>query len=557
MTPGEFTAGETLQVGDSDPKIPAAHSGLSPSDATAVWQLVRGEKDCELVSATTGAVRARAVSFENGAPSCSVQVVAKKQGYETVKSSPVSIPLSEGTIGDVAIRYGTGATNFLRLEGSADMTPPPIKENGLDVAITGITFEGTDTDDVAKENVCEVDTQTGRATALEEAVAGDKCVVTFTLAALGYADKTKVVTLPLVSEELVFENTPPTLSYSGNLQIGVDTPLAATATRPPNDESSTPVTWKYLAEGNCLVSNSGDLTLSGDAAAGDTCTVRAVASADGYVDYSVELAEVTVDAGTLTFTSADKPTYTGTLHVGGTLAPTVSATSADDNNIEVSWENWKVEGFDSADPPVSKDGVCSIETGGRVSAGAGAAANDVCKVYVTATAPDYADLELEIVSLTVTATGSLGAITAPEYSGKLTLRAYPITVATEPTAANGNEITWSYSATAHRDSTAHEATEEICTVDAQSGTVTLGEGAVIGDICRITVTASAAGYTIASTTLELPVHDTFVSLDWPTFTVGGEVCRIPGKGYHFIPTRGYHPKFLYSKSSLFSTTLTT
>ena len=524
VTPGEFTSGATLQVGDSTPKTPVAYSSLAPSDATASWQLVRGEKDCELVSATTGAVRARAVSFENGAPTCSVQVVAKKQGYETVKSSPVSIPLSEGTIGDVAIRYGTGATNFLRLKGSADMTPPPMKENGLAVSIKGITFVGTDSSDAVKENVCEVDTQTGRATALEEAVAGDKCVVTFTLAALGYADKTKVVTLPLVSEELVFENTPPTLSYSGNLQIGVDTPLAATATRPPNDESSTPVTWKYLAEGNCLVSNSGDLTLSGDAAAGDTCTVRAVASADGYVDYSVELAEVTVDAGTLTFTSADKPTYTGTLHVGGTLAPTVSATSADDNNIEVSWENWKVEGFDSADPPVSKDGVCSIETGGRVSAGAGAAANDVCKVYVTATAPDYADLELEIVSLTVTATGSLGAITPPDYDdGTLVIRGYPIPVIDPPTAANGNNISWSYSAVAKRDSNVHEATEEICSVDAQSGAVTVGSEAMIGDVCEITVTASAAGYTSDSTTLELPVHDTFVSLDWPTFTVGGEV----------------------------------
>ena len=125
VTPGAFTAGETLQVGDSATKTPAAYSGLTPSDATVTWQLVRGERDCELVSAATGAVRARVVSFESRAPECSVQVVAKKQGYETVKSTAVSIPLSEGEIGDVAIRYGTGITNFLRPGGSVDMTPPP------------------------------------------------------------------------------------------------------------------------------------------------------------------------------------------------------------------------------------------------------------------------------------------------------------------------------------------------------------------------------------------------------------------------------------------------
>ena len=369
-----------------------------------------------------------------------------------------------------------------------------------------------------------MDTQTGRATALEDAEDTDKCVIAFTVAALGYADKDVVVTLPLVSAELAFNN-PPTLTYTGNLQIGEDAPLVAGAL-PPTDDSDTPVavTWKYLVEGNCEVDDSdGALTLSEEASAGDTCLVRAVASAEGYVDYFSQPEEVTVDAGTLSFATASKPAYTGTLHLGGAITPTISANSADDNSVAVAWERWGVEGFDSADPPVEKEGVCSIETGGRVSAGAEAAAGDVCKIYVTATAPNYADLELEIISLTVAATGRLGAITAPTYNGKLTLRAYPITIATQPTAENGNNITWSYSATAERDSTEYEATEEICSVDAASGTVTLGTNPMTGDICEVTVTASAAGYTGKSTALELPVHDTFVSLDWPTFLEGGGV----------------------------------
>ena len=126
VTPDPFSAGETLQVGDSAPKAPAGHS-VTPADATIVWQLVRGEQDCELVSATTGAVRAKAVPFEGDIiPQCFLQVVASKPNHETVKSVPVSIALSLGEIGDVAIRYGSGVTNFLRTGGGmAEMTPPP------------------------------------------------------------------------------------------------------------------------------------------------------------------------------------------------------------------------------------------------------------------------------------------------------------------------------------------------------------------------------------------------------------------------------------------------
>ena len=509
VTPDPFSAGETLQVGDSAPKAPAGHS-VTPSDATVTWQLVRGERDCELVSTTTGAVRAKAVSFEGGTPQCFVQAVASKPNYETVKSAPVSIALSLGEIGDVAIRYGSGVTNFLRTGGgTAGMTPPPMDENGVSIRITNITFEGTDTDDAAKENVCEVDTQTGRATALEDAEDTDKCVITFTVAALGYADKDVALTLPLVSEDLVFENTPTALTYTGNLQIGEDTPLVA-GTLPPTDDNSVAVTWKYLVEGNCEVDNSdGALTLGGDAAAGETCTISPVASAEGFVDYFAESEEVAVVAGTLSFASADKPTFTGTLHAEGSLTPVIPDPSADDNSVAVTWENWRV------------DGNCPIDTAtGVVSA---SVEGDVCAIFVTAAAPNYDSSELEIISLTVAAIGDFGVITAPEYSGKLTLRSYPITVKTEPTAANGSNITWSYSAIAKRDSSEHEATEEICSVNAQSGTVTLGEGAMTGDICEVTVTASAAGYTGKSTPLELPVHDTFVSLDWPTFLEGGGV----------------------------------
>ena len=360
---------------------------------------------------------------------------------------------------------------------------------------------------------CGVDTQTGGVTALEDGAVGNVCKVAFTVAATGYADKMLVVDLPLVSEELVFDNNPPTLSYSPNLKIGVDTPSAVSTTPSPlpsDDDNDVAVTWKYLAKGNCEVDESdGSLTLGEDAAAGDTCTVRAVASADDHLDYLSGPEEVTVAVGTLMFASAAKPTFTGTLYAGGSIAPSIPTASVDDNSVEVSWENWRINGN------------CSVDTAtGVVTAGE---EGDECAIFATAVAPNYDSPELPIVSLTVAATGDLGAITAPTYNGKLTIRGYPVTVKTPPSAANGSGITWSYSAVAKRDSSVHQATEEICTVDPQSGVVTPGSEAAIGDVCEITVTASAAGYGGGSATAPLSVHDTFVSLDWPTFLRGGEV----------------------------------
>ena len=388
VTPGAFTAGATLQVGDSRTKQPTGRS-VTPSDATAVWQLVRGEQDCELVNPQTGAVRAKAVPFEGDIiPQCFLQVVASKPNHETVKSVPVSIALALGTIGDVDIRYGSGVSKFLRTGGTANMTPPPEDGNGVAISIKSIALHGD-------SNGCGVDTQTGRVTALEDGAVGNVCKVAFTVAATGYADKMLVVDLPLVSEELIFDSDPPpSLSYSGNLQIGDNTPLAATATPSGPDDNGETVTWGYLAEGNCEVSNAGALTLSEDAAAGDICLVRAVASADGFADYSLELVEVTVDAGTLDFTSADKPTFVGTLYAGGTLAPSIPTASADDNSVAVTWENWRM------------DGNCSVDTAtGVVTA---SDEGDECAVFVTAVAPNYDSLELEIISLTVAAMGIWG-----------------------------------------------------------------------------------------------------------------------------------------------------
>ena len=107
VTAGSFTQGDTLKVGGAT-KTPDALSDKSPADADFRWQLVRGEKDCELLDPSTGEVRARAVSFENGAPECSLLVVGRKRNHETYRSAIVHIPLEEGALDDVGVRYGLG-----------------------------------------------------------------------------------------------------------------------------------------------------------------------------------------------------------------------------------------------------------------------------------------------------------------------------------------------------------------------------------------------------------------------------------------------------------------
>ena len=121
-TVADFNSSDKLKVGVRTSKVPGDYSNKSPMDADFAWELVRGEKDCELVSADTGAVRARAVSFEGGTPECSIRLVGRKRNYETFRSDPVSIPLEEGDLGDVSVKYGTGVEASLPLGGYVDIT---------------------------------------------------------------------------------------------------------------------------------------------------------------------------------------------------------------------------------------------------------------------------------------------------------------------------------------------------------------------------------------------------------------------------------------------------
>ena len=511
VTEGNFANGEKLKVGADDPVAPGMYSGLNPSNATASWQLVRGERDCVLVNPTTGAVRALPVAIEDVAnpPRCSLRVVARKNGYETVKSSIVSIPLERGEMGAVAIQYGDGVTPVLPLGGSVDIVGTPGEANGLIVGITNIVVQG------ARAGICSVDNVVdsatyGRVSAEGAAIKGDQCIVTVTVSAVGYEDKDVAITLAVVTGDLTVPDGA-VLSYGGSLQIGNGTAIVADASGLPAES----ITWKYLAEGKggkqgvCSVDEaSGALSLGDGADAGDVCLVYAVATADGYRDVILEPIEMEVDPGVLAFASAGVPEYQDELKLGADASPVIP--TADDNGVAVTWGNWRV------------NGVCSIDEKGVVSASETAVVGDICEVYAVASASNYNPSdERKIDSLTIAAVGAFTSVTAPEYSDDLTLRGYPIGVSTAPGAAENVEITWSYKALGKRNGVASD--EDICSVDA-AGTVSPGTAAQAGDTCEVVATAGAPGYNdVAAPAVVLTLKDTFTSLTWASFPTEAKV----------------------------------
>ena len=126
---GAFASNTSLKVG-ADAVAPTGTGTPTPSSATLSWQLVRGERDCTLENASTGAVKAVAMDISDPPQECSVQLVARADGYDTYRSGPISIPLALGEMGALtAPVYGEGVSPNLAVGGTLDMaTSHPPKQ---------------------------------------------------------------------------------------------------------------------------------------------------------------------------------------------------------------------------------------------------------------------------------------------------------------------------------------------------------------------------------------------------------------------------------------------
>ena len=197
--------------------------------------------------------------------------------------------------------------------------------------------------------------------------------------------------------------------------------------------------------------------------------------------------------------------------------------------MAVTWGGWNAEGFDpGADPvdssdDVMKEGVCSVDESGVVSAGESAAADDICKIHAVASHPDYEDSEpVYLGELVVANKGTLGTLTAPVYGGILAARGYPVAIATAPAitpAMEDAEVVWTYQAEGYRDGNGESG---ICSVD-DEGTVTPGAATRWGDTCDVVARAEVPGYDPKEITATLNIHDTFDSVVWDSFPATGAV----------------------------------
>ena len=534
VTAGSFADMATLVVGAESPIVPVGTGTPNPTDARVFWELIRGEEDCTLDDPVTGAVRARAVEID-AQTVCSLKLVAELENYETYRSDPIEIPLAEGAIGSLTTPiYGVGGRTNLPLGGTLELTEAPQAASGLAVSVDSVLAVGTDSGDQEKADVCSVNGQ-GDISAGSSAVATDKCIVTFTMNATGYESEEVAFTLTLVENSFVFTSAP-VLTYGGDeLQVG-GAALSVTSALPATDNSDTPVsvTWEYWVEGRdsddalkdgvCIVGSNGEVSAGDEAEVGDSCHVVAVGTATGHVDTTVRSAKLDIVSGDLLFAdSTNKASYNTSLNLGGELSPIIpnGGNGIDDNGVEVTWGQWRVEELTpGSSGNVPKDDVCSVDSDGVVSTASAAAVGDLCHVYGVASNPNYNDSdEFLLGEVTMAPKAMLDPITGPAYSELLALRGLPIEITTLPDISGVSaEITWTYSVEAERNGGPHSPSSEVCSVDSNNGTVTLGTDARFRDECKIIATANAPGYlertARGAEVTNLLVHDTFTSLSW-------------------------------------------
>ena len=503
---------------------------------------------------------------------CSIQGLAEKPGYRRAKSDPIEIALQPGNIPLASLpRYEGMRVNpdeTVQLTVGESLS---LEVNGELTAVGGFSMdfvyssEGYDSAGDAKSDVCVVDAATGEITAGSAAIGGDVCRLIVHAADTRdiYADTR--FTLDFVLEggdQLDFTSGAPVLSYGDGAKLKLGDANPRTPTGLPTEDEASPavdVAWKYVLTGlasdgstekedicrvderweilnaqNTMVANPdyGVITIGeGDIVRGDICRIQAYGTAPGYQWYEgVAAVDLTVEGRDLLFAKpGTKPAFPNALRIGGDAAPDTTAT-ADDNRIAVTWSDWRVVG-DDADGSDATDGdVCSIDTATGVVRpnGSAASAGDTCAVYATATPTtdgDYYETKENVLmaSYTIGATGTFANLTGPVYDADgLLAGGDPLAYTTAPSGdATDRTTAWAYSAVGKRGG---NATDDICTVDAATGTITLGSAAEIEDTCEITATASANGYTSkAAPVVTLTVKTTFDSLAWTGFPSAGQV----------------------------------
>ena len=348
ITWGNFGS-NTLVVGGST-QTPTT---TTATGATIAYALKSGsETNCDLVTASSGEVRAKAVDLST-TKACIVIGTATRTGYTAAISGDISINLAKGTMGALTAP-GYGA-NTLAIGGSSSVAREP-----------GGAPDGASWTYAVTSGTCTILGNTGVISALSSAGSGDTCVVTATASATGYNDKAApTVTLTVTSDR------PLTITWGGYTSGtatwasgGVTEPTLSAPTVADSDSNGVTapaISFTYsvgdsTTNSACSVdTGTGAITINGAGICHILLTVADAAGGDN-INYITQTASarVTIAKGSQTLSATDP--Y-------GTTAPTTLKVGAEDIAIT----NAPTGGQGSLIYTSSDTAVCTVSDTGTIA----------------------------------------------------------------------------------------------------------------------------------------------------------------------------------------------
>ena len=376
---------------------------------------------------------------------CVITLTASAPGYTAPDSIQSTLTIAKATM---SVTWGDYSPNLVVVGDSVEVTAPTGVPDGASISYS-----------VNDENICSVSAE-GRVTAQ----AAGTCTVTLTISLLGYndfiTDANTSRNVTITSEQMI--------EWTGYSESEITFNDTTPTLNPPTDEDGSTVAYTSLTTDICTVDSSGALTILDHG----TCTIHLTATKSGVamkvIPFNLTISPLTM-SGFDSWSVYDAETVVFPSVPGVAALPTEASPSDATLNYTSETED-----------------ICTVDaTNGTLTA----VDDGTCTVNVMATKAGYTPSEAGRVTITITSADISGLAWTGYSAGSVVYGATPPTLNAPTGGPRG--VMFRYSS---NDWT-------ICVVDPESGALTLSglskepemEG---GDRthCRITLTASAAGY---------------------------------------------------------------
>ena len=486
---GAFQGG-SLQVGGSN-RNPSVPTGAGANGATISYALKSGsETNCRLVTAATGVVQAKEVDLST-TKSCTIIGTASRDGYTSKTSGDITINLSAGTLGGIA--WGTFSGRLI-VGGSAKTPSAPTGGGTTGARAATISYAlkaGSAT------NCDLVTAATGEVRAKAVDLSSTKtCTIIGTATRTGYTSKTSgdiSITLRKGTQGTITWG-----SFAGTLEVGG----AAKGPSAPTGAGASGATISYALKAgsatNCdlVTAATGEVRAKAvSLSSTKTCTIKGTATRTGYT--TVNSGDISIDLSAGTLAAITWGSFTGTLQVGGSTKSPAAPTGAGATGATISYA-LKAGSATNCD-------LVTAATGEVRAKAVDLSSTKACTVIGTASRTGYTSKTSGDIGVNLSR-GTMGTLTAPVYTATLAIGG-TVNFSTAPGGAPAG-ATWAYTVAGERSGAAQAG---ICTIDSGTGAVTAGSAARGSDVCIVTATASATGYTSKAA----PVARLSVSSDLP------------------------------------------